>query len=371
MSETFSIVSWLEELLLKAIEQGASDLHFEPYENNYRIRIRYDGVLKEVTTLPISSAVRVTARIKVLSQLDISERRLPQDGRFKITPPNAQPIDFRVSSCPTLFGEKVVIRILDPNRLILDLPSLGYERFQEQLFLERIHRTQGLILVTGPTGSGKTMSLYAALNILNTDLINISTAEDPIEVHMVGLNQVPIQPKIGLSFSTALQTFLRQDPDVMMIGEIRDTDTATMAVQASQTGHLVLSTLHTNNAAETLTRLMSLGISTFNLATSVTLIIAQRLLRRLCHRCKRPSTTADIFHAVGCLDCHQGYKGRVGVYEMMSITPSLAQIISSGGHACDIIQQAHLEGMQFLYDSGLEKVRQGITSLEEVKRILL
>lgn len=357
------VVAWLDTLLIDSVQQGASDIHLEPYEKNYRVRIRLDGLLKEVANLPVSAATRVTARVKVLSQLDISERRLPQDGRFNMTLPGAQAIDFRVSTCPTLFGEKVVIRILNPNCLILNLKTLGYEPHQERSFLEGIQKSQGLVLVTGPTGSGKTMSLYTALNLLNTPAVNISTAEDPVEIQMPGLNQVPIQPKIGLDFATILQAFLRQDPDIMMVGEIRDIETAETAVKAAQTGHLVLSTLHTNSAAQTLTRLMNMGISAFNIATSVVLIVAQRLVRRLCPYCQKAA------EPVGCDRCDKGYKGRIGIYEVVPMTPDLARLIISGGHALDMEDEIRRTGIDLLYESGMLKVQQGITSVEEILRV--
>ncbi len=385
-AEDAPIVRFINKVILDAINSGASDIHFEPYEKNFRIRFRRDGILYENATPPINIANRFAARLKVLSRLDISERRIPQDGRFKMRISNNRNIDFRVSTCPTLFGEKIVMRILDPNNAKLGIDALGYEDFQKELFMNAIHRPQGMVLVTGPTGSGKTISLYTALNILNTSERNISTCEDPIEINLQGINQVNVNLKAGLTFSSALRAFLRQDPDVIMIGEIRDLETAEIAVKAAQTGHMVLSTLHTNSAPDTLTRLMNMGIPAYNLATSVNLIIAQRLVRLLCKECKilmnvpEPALlafgfsaeeipTLKIYGPKGCEQCKEGYKGRLGIYEVMPITPAISHLIMSGGNSMDIAKQAEKENMWNLRRSGLQKARQGLTSLEEISRI--
>jgi len=381
------IVRFVNKVLLDAINKGASDIHFEPYEKAYRVRLRQDGILSEFATPPVNLAPRLAARLKVMSRLDISERRIPQDGRFKMKISKNRAIDFRVSTCPTLFGEKIVMRILDPSSAKLGIDALGYEAIQKEYFLNAIHKPQGMVLVTGPTGSGKTVSLYTALNILNTDEVNISTAEDPVEINLEGINQVNINPKAGLLFSDALRSFLRQDPDIVMVGEIRDLETAEIAVKAAQTGHMVLSTLHTNSAPETLTRLINMGVPAFNLATSITLIIAQRLARRLCNHCKKTieipkeallglgfteqdlAEEPTIFEATSCDKCNQGYKGRVGIYEVMPITPAIGRIIMEGGNAMDIQEQMIKDGVNTLRRSGLLKAKLGITSLEEINRV--
>lgn len=381
------IVRFVNKVLLDAINKGASDIHFEPYEKMYRIRLRQDGILNEFANPPINLAPRLAARLKVMSRLDISERRVPQDGRFKMKLSKNRAIDFRVSTCPTLFGEKIVMRILDPATAKMGIDALGYEEEQKALFMNAIHKPQGMVLVTGPTGSGKTVSLYTALNILNTTEVNISTVEDPIEINLPGINQVNINPKAGLMFANTLRAFLRQDPDIIMVGEIRDLETAEIAIKAAQTGHMVLSTLHTNNAPETLTRMINMGVPAFNLATSISLIIAQRLARRLCKFCKTnvkmPHEALleigfthkdleegfDIFEPKGCEHCHQGYKGRVGIYEVMPVTEAIGTLIMSGGNAFDIQKQMIKEGVNPLRHSGLNKVKQGVTSLEEVYRV--
>jgi len=375
--------------LLDAIKSGASDIHFEPYEKAYRVRFRTDGILKEVARPPTSMATRLAARLKVMSQMDISERRMPQDGRIKMKITKTRAIDFRVNTLPTLFGEKVVLRILDPSSAKLGIDALGYEDGQKQLFLNALNQPQGMILVTGPTGSGKTVSLYTGLNILNTPERNISTAEDPVEINLEGVNQVQMNAKVGLNFSEALRSFLRQDPDIVMVGEIRDLETAEIGIKAAQTGHLVLSTLHTNSAPETLTRLLNMGVPAFNVATTVSLIIAQRLARRLCPNCKVPATDIpddilseegfdgigiersefDIFHPGGCDKCSNGYKGRVGVYEVVRITPTISSLIMEGGNAIDIANMAKEEGFNNLRVSALRKVAGGLTSLEEANRV--
>ncbi|KGP63822.1 general secretion pathway protein GspE [Legionella norrlandica] len=387
VTEDAPIVKFVNKILLDAIKQGASDIHFEPYEKEYRIRYRQDGILHEVATPPVSLASRITARIKVMSNLDISERRVPQDGGFKMKISKARAIDFRVSTCPTSGGEKVVMRVLDPSAAKLGIEALGFNPFQRANFVKAIERPQGMILVTGPTGSGKTVTLYTALNILNTIEVNISTAEDPIEIKVPGINQVNINPKAGLTFSGALRSFLRQDPDIIMVGEIRDLETAEIAIKAAQTGHLVLSTLHTNSAAETLNRLVNMGIPTFNIASSVTLIIAQRLARKLCEQCKilRDDFTnqglielgfneADLvdlklYKAMGCDQCTGGYRGRVGLFEVLPMTKELGQLIMSGGNSLEILKLAQSEGMLTIYQSGIEKVKEGVTTIEEVNRV--
>ena len=381
------IVKFVNKVLIEAIKQGASDIHFEPYEREYRIRYRQDGILHEVATPPASLSSRITARIKVMSNLDISERRIPQDGGFKMKISKTRSIDFRVSTCPTSAGEKVVMRVLDASAAKLGIEALGFSPVQRTNFIKAIERPQGMILVTGPTGSGKTVSLYTALNILNTKEVNISTAEDPVEIKVPGINQVNINPKAGLTFSGALRSFLRQDPDIIMVGEIRDFETAEIAVKAAQTGHLVLSTLHTNSAAETLNRLVNMGIPTFNIASSVTIIIAQRLARKLCENCKtlrddftpaglielgfKECDVNDIklYKAVGCSQCTNGYRGRVGLYEVMPMSKALGQLVMSGGNSLDILKVAQDEGMLTIYESGLEKAKIGITSIEEVNRV--
>ncbi len=387
LADDAPIVKFVNKILLDAIKQGASDIHFEPYEKDYRIRYRQDGILREVATPPHCLSARITARIKVMSKLDISERRIPQDGGFKMKISKARSIDFRVSTCPTSGGEKVVMRVLDPSSAKLGIEALGFSSVQKAHFIKAIERPQGMILVTGPTGSGKTVSLYTALNILNTKEVNISTAEDPVEIKVPGINQVNINPKAGLTFSGALRSFLRQDPDIIMVGEIRDFETAEIAVKAAQTGHLVLSTLHTNSAAETLNRLVNMGIPTFNIASSVTLIIAQRLARKLCDNCKElrddytnaglielgfnesDLTDIKLYKAVGCSQCTSGYRGRVGLFEVLPMTKSLGQLIMSGANSLDILKVAQSEGMLTIFQSGLEKVKIGITTIEEVNRV--
>jgi type IV pilus assembly protein PilB len=381
------IVRFINKVILEAISSGASDIHLEPYEHMYRIRLRQDGLLREYGQPPVNLSQRLASRIKIMSKLDISEKRIPQDGRFKLRISKTQAIDFRVSTCPTLFGEKIVMRILDPTSAKMGIDALGYEDFQKEAFLKAINLSQGMVLVTGPTGSGKTVSLYTALNILNVDHINISTVEDPVEINLAGINQVNVNVKAGLTFPAALRSFLRQDPDIIMLGEIRDLETAEIAVKAAQTGHMVLSTLHTNSAPETLTRLINMGVPAFNVATSVHLIIAQRLARRLCESCKEEievpekalveigfteeeiSSGLKVFKPVGCKKCKEGYKGRVGLYEVMPISKTIGEIIMNGGTSLDISSQATKEGVWFLRKSGLHKVKQGLTSLEEVSRV--
>lgn len=381
------IVRFVNKVLIDAINRGASDIHFEPYEKTFRVRLRQDGVLVDFASPPVNLSNRLAARLKVMSRLDISERRVPQDGRFKMKISKTREIDFRVSTCPTLFGEKVVMRILDPSSAKIGIEGLGFEDKQKSEFLKAITKPQGMVLVTGPTGSGKTVTLYTALNILNNIDVNISTAEDPAEINLPGINQVNVNPKAGLTFSSALRAFLRQDPDIIMVGEIRDLETAEIAIKAAQTGHMVLSTVHTNSAPETLNRLVNMGIETFNIATSVSLIVAQRLARRLCQHCKRAATypkealiefgfspdeiTADftVYEPVGCDQCIGGYKGRVGIYEVMPVTDAIANIIMEGGNAFKIAEQAKKEGVIFLYRAGLNKVKLGLTSLEEVNSV--
>ncbi len=387
--EDAPIVRFVNKLLLDAIRRGASDIHFEPYEKMYRIRLRMDGILKEVAQPPVQLAMKLSARIKVMSRLDIAERRVPQDGRIKMKLSKTRAIDFRVSTCPTLFGEKIVCRILDPSQAMLGIDSLGYEPFQRDIYLKNLAKPQGMILVTGPTGSGKTVSLYTGLNILNREDTNISTAEDPAEINLPGVNQVNVNNKVGLTFAAALRAFLRQDPDVVMVGEIRDLETAEIAIKAAQTGHLVMSTLHTNDAPQTLTRLVDMGVKPYAIATSVSLIIAQRLARRLCSQCKSivdvPAEAllkegfqeADvragikIYGPKGCSNCTDGYKGRCGIYQVMPVTEALGRIIMEGGNAIDIADQATKEGVWDLRRAGLEKVRAGVTSLEEVNSVTI
>ncbi|MDO9371426.1 MAG: type IV-A pilus assembly ATPase PilB [Gammaproteobacteria bacterium] len=380
------VVRFVNKVLLDAINKGASDVHFEPYEKIYRVRFRQDGVLREVAAPPVVLAPRLAARLKVMSRLDISERRVPQDGRMKMRLSANRAIDFRVSSCPTLYGEKIVLRILDPATAKLGIDALGYEEDQKKLFMDAIHRPYGMVLVTGPTGSGKTVSLYTALNILNTEDRNISTCEDPVEINLPGINQVNVNPRAGLTFASALKAFLRQDPDIIMVGEIRDLETAEIAIKAAQTGHMVLSTLHTNDAPQTLSRLANMGVAPFNIASAVSLIIAQRLARRLCNQCKKPLTIpreallkegfkeADLaniklYGPVGCDQCADGYKGRVGIYQVMPVTEAIGRIIMEGGNAMQIADQAKKEGVADLRESGLKKARLGITSLEEINRV--
>ncbi len=385
-SDDAPIVRFVNQSLLNAIKTGASDVHFEPYEKMYRVRYRTDGMLHTVSKVPVSSAGKIAARLKVMSQMDISERRLPQDGRIKMKISKNKSIDFRVNTLPTLWGEKIVLRILDASSAKLGIDMLGYEPEQKKLFMDALAKPQGMILVTGPTGSGKTVSLYTGLNILNTDGINISTAEDPVEINLEGINQVNVNTRVGLDFSAALRSFLRQDPDVVMVGEIRDIDTASIAIKAAQTGHMVMSTLHTNSAAETLTRLANMGVPAFNIATSVSLIIAQRLARRLCTHCKKQVTLtpevlseagfteellkgAQFYQPVGCDQCKDGYKGRVGIYEVVKNTDAISRIIMEGGNSIEISDAARKEGFNDLRTSALMKVAQGVTSLEEANRI--
>ena len=387
--EDAPIVRFVNKVMLDAIRRGASDIHFEPYEKTYRVRLRVDGVLKELAQPPVQLAPKISARIKVMARLDIAERRVPQDGRIKMRLSKTRSIDFRVSSCPTIFGEKVVMRILDPSSAQLGIDALGYEPFQKELYLANLKKPQGMILVTGPTGSGKTVSLYTGLNILNVEDTNISTAEDPAEIILPGVNQVNVNPKVGLTFAAALRAFLRQDPDVVMVGEIRDLETAEIALKAAQTGHLVLSTLHTNDAPQTLTRLVDMGVKPYAIATSVSLIIAQRLARRLCPHCKHvldiPAdallregfTQSDvdaglqIYGPTGCSQCTDGYKGRVGIYQVMPVTETIGRIIMEGGNAISIADQARREGVWDLRTAGLNKVRNGLTSLDEVNSVTI
>lgn len=383
------IVRFVNKVLLDAIKIGASDIHFEPYEKAYRVRFRTDGILKEMAKPPVNLSKRLAARLKVMSQMDISERRMPQDGRIKMKISKNRAIDFRVNSLPTLFGEKIVLRILDPSSAKLGIDALGYEDAQKKMFMDALAQPQGMILVTGPTGSGKTVSLYTGLNILNTPERNISTAEDPVEINLEGINQVNMNTKVGLTFAEALRSFLRQDPDIVMVGEIRDLETAEIAIKAAQTGHLVLSTLHTNSAPETLTRLMNMGVPTFNVATTVSIIIAQRLARRLCSHCKKPADDIPdeilneegfdkidmsrdeitLFHPVGCDKCTDGYKGRVGIYEVVRITNEISRIIMEGGNSIQIADAAKLAGFNNLRISALRKAAMGVTSLEEANRV--
>lgn len=380
------IIAFINKMLLDAIRKGASDLHFEPYEKSYRIRFRIDGILHEMASPPVALATRLSARLKVMSRLDIAEKRVPQDGRIKLKLSAKKSIDFRVSTLPTLWGEKIVMRILDSDSAMLGIDVLGYEENQKQLYLDALAQPQGMILVTGPTGSGKTVSLYTGLAILNTSETNISTAEDPVEINLPGVNQVQVNPRAGLTFASALKAFLRQDPDVVMVGEIRDLETAEIAIKAAQTGHLVLSTLHTNSAPETLTRLLNMGVPSYNVASSVSLIIAQRLARRLCGQCKQPEVLPEaellrqgftpqqlpnikVFKPVGCEHCTNGYKGRVGIYEVMPVSSKMADIIMQGGNSLDIATQAQTEGVNNLRQSGLIKAAAGLTSLAEVNRV--
>ncbi|MEN3372718.1 type IV-A pilus assembly ATPase PilB [Dechloromonas sp. ZS-1] len=378
------VVKFIQKILLDAINDGASDIHFEPYEKYYRIRFRVDGILREVATPPLAIKEKIASRIKVISRLNIAEKRIPQDGRMKLVLSKTRAIDFRVSTLPTLQGEKIVLRILDPTSATLGIEALGYEPEQQAALLEAVNRPYGMVLVTGPTGSGKTVSLYTCLNILNKDGVNISTAEDPAEINLSGINQVNVDDKVGLTFAAALKSFLRQDPDIIMVGEIRDLETAEIAIKAAQTGHMVLSTLHTNDAPQTLTRLMNMGVPTFNIASSIQLITAQRLARRLCS-CKQPMTIPhealinagfkeeeldgswQLYGPVGCERCKgSGYKGRVGIYQVMPISEEMQRLIMSGANAIDLAQQAKREGVKDLRESGLLKVRHGLTSLEEV-----
>jgi type IV pilus assembly protein PilB len=380
------VVRFINQVIIQAINRGASDIHFEPYEKIYRVRLRQDGILDELYKPPVSMAPRIAARLKIMAQLDIAERRVPQDGRIKLYLTKQRAIDFRVNTLPTLWGEKVVMRLLDPPSAQMGIDALGYEPHQKDLFMKAIHKPQGMVLVTGPTGSGKTVSLYTALNILNTAAVNISTAEDPVEINLAGINQVNVNPKVGMTFANALRSFLRQDPDIIMVGEIRDLETAEIAIKAAQTGHMVLSTLHTNSAPQTLSRLMNMGVAAYNIASSVTLIIAQRLARRLCQHCKEevqiPAEELinqgfrqdelkelTIYKAAGCDQCNHGYKGRLGIYEVLPISEEIGRIIMASGNALQIAEQAKREGINDLRQSGLNKVRMGLTSLEEVNRV--
>jgi type IV pilus assembly protein PilB len=381
------IVRFVNKVLLDAIKQGASDIHFEPYEKDYRVRFRTDGILREIVKPPRNLAPRLAARLKVMSQMDISERRTPQDGRIQMKLSKKRAIDFRVNTLPTMYGEKIVLRILDPTSAQIGIDALGYERDQKALYMEALQKPQGMILVTGPTGSGKTVSLYTGLGILNEPVRNISTAEDPVEINMAGINQVLVNPKVGLNFAEALRSFLRQDPDVIMVGEIRDLETAEISIKAAQTGHLVLSTVHTNSAAETVTRLLNMGVPAFNIAASVTLIIAQRLARRLCGHCAEPETsvpqeallqlgftvdqlgTAMIKRPLGCGHCQDGYKGRVGIYEVVKITKPIASAIMDGANSLELDRVAREAGFNNLRQSALRKCAEGLISLEEVSRV--
>jgi len=387
--EDAPIVRFVNKVMLDAIRKGASDIHFEPYEKIFRVRLRMDGVLKEVAQPPVQLAGKIAARLKVMSRLDIAERRVPQDGRIKMRLSKTRAIDFRMSTCPTLFGEKIVLRILDPSQAMLGIDALGYEPHQKALYVKHLAKPQGMILVTGPTGSGKTVSLYTGLHILNKEDTNISTAEDPAEINLPGVNQVNVNNKVGLTFAAALRSFLRQDPDVVMVGEIRDLETAEIAIKAAQTGHLVLSTLHTNDAPQTLSRLIDMGVKPYAIATSVSLIIAQRLARRLCASCKllidvpaealrkegfREEDIAagiKIYGPKGCQSCTDGYKGRVGLYQVMENSEAVGRIIMAGGSSIDIADQAAKEGVWDLRRAGLEKVKAGMTSLEEINSVTI
>lgn len=381
------VVKFVNKVLVDAIRRGASDIHFEPYEDDYRVRFRIDGLLKQVARAPVKLKERIAARLKVMSQLDIAEKRVPQDGRIKLNLSKTKQIDFRVSTLPTLFGEKIVLRILDGSAAKLGIDKLGYEPDQQKLFLEAIHKPYGMVLVTGPTGSGKTVSLYTALGILNDETRNISTAEDPVEIRLPGVNQVQQNNKRGMTFAAALRSFLRQDPDVIMVGEIRDLETAEIAIKAAQTGHMVLSTLHTNDAPQTIARLMNMGIAPYNITSSVTLVIAQRLARRLCPHCKRKTELPanallaegftleqieagfDLYEPVGCDECTEGYKGRTGIYQVMPMTDEIAAIVLAGGNALQIAEAAQKLGVRDLRQSALLKVVQGVTGLAEINRV--
>ena len=387
--EDAPVVRFVNKILLDAIKRGASDIHFEPYEKIFRVRTRLDGVLTQVATPPTALANKVTARLKVMSRMDIAERRVPQDGRIKMKLSKNRAIDFRVNTCPTLFGEKVVLRILDPSSAKLGIDALGYEPDQKDLYMEALKKPYGMILVTGPTGSGKTVSLYTGLNILNTEDRNISTAEDPAEINLPGINQVNVNPKVGLNFASCLRAFLRQDPDVIMVGEIRDLETAEIAIKAAQTGHLVLSTLHTNDAPKTLTRLVDMGVKPYAIASTVHLIIAQRLARKLCESCKElrdiPTEALlqegftkeeaqgglKIYGPVGCKLCNDGYKGRLGIFQVLPISDAIERIIMEGGSSMQIAEQAEKDGVVDLRRSGLQKVKDGITGLEEINRVTI
>ena len=380
------VVKFVNKILVDAIRRGASDIHFEPFESQYRVRLRMDGMLRAVASPPLKLASRIASRLKVMAQLDIAEKRVPQDGRIKLNLSKTRAVDFRVSSLPTLFGEKIVLRILDGSAAKIGIEKLGYEPDQQKLYVDAIHKPYGMVLVTGPTGSGKTVSLYTGLNMLNTAERNISTVEDPVEIRVEGINQVQQNAKRGMTFASALRSFLRQDPDVIMVGEIRDLETAEIAIKAAQTGHMVLSTLHTNDAAQTVARLMNMGIAPYNITSSVTLIIAQRLARRL-HSCKKPQnlppqvllaagfSQADIdagltiYEAVGCDECNEGYKGRVGIYQVMPMLEEIQKIILQGGNALQIAEVAKAAGINDLRASALLKVKQGLTSLTEIDRV--
>ena len=382
------VVRFINKILLDAVNKGASDIHFEPYEQFYRIRRRQDGILHDINRPPVTLGMRLAARLKVMARLDIAERRIPQDGRIKLKLSKHRAIDFRVSTCPTLWGEKIVLRILDATSAQIGVDALGFEPHQKEIYLGTLARPQGMILVTGPTGSGKTVTLYTGLNILNTTDRNISTAEDPVEINLPGINQVNVNPKIGLDFAGALRAFLRQDPDVIMVGEIRDLETAEIAIKAAQTGHMVLSTLHTNDAPQSLERLVNMGVAPFNIASSVHLIIAQRLARRLCRHCRsRVDIPRDallqlgfmpeeldglaIYGPKGCDQCTDGYKGRVGIYQVLPVSPAIGRIIMDGGNSLDIAKQAAVEGVIDLRRAGLNKVKEGATSLEEIHRVTI
>ncbi len=380
------VVRFVNKVLLDAINSGASDIHLEPYEKEFRVRFRNDGVLHEITSPPSSLAMRIIARLKVMSRMNIAERRVPQDGRIKMNLSRNRSIDFRVNTLPTLYGEKVVLRILDGGAAQIGVDALGFEPEQKELFTSAINKPYGMVLVTGPTGSGKTVSLYTGLNMLNTPDRNISTCEDPVEINLMGVNQVNVNNKAGLDFSVALRAFLRQDPDIIMVGEIRDLETAEIAVKAAQTGHLVLSTLHTNDAPQTLTRLANMGVPPYNIASAVHLIMAQRLARRLCNNCKKPRDIPreallkagfredqldglKVYGPVGCDSCTSGYKGRIGIYQVMPVSEEMGRIIMEGGNSMELAKQAHAEGVADLRESGLKKVAAGITSLEEIDRV--
>ncbi len=381
------IVRYVNKILVDAITSSASDVHFEPYEKNFRVRFRQDGLLREVASPPNNIAARLVARLKVMSRMNIAERRVPQDGRIKLKLSRNRDIDFRVNTLPTLYGEKVVLRILDSSASSVGVENLGMEPDQGTAFLEAIKKPYGMVLVTGPTGSGKTVTLYSALNLLNKAEVNISTVEDPVEIQVAGINQVNMNPKTGLTFAAALRAFLRQDPDIIMVGEIRDLETAEIAVKAAQTGHLVLSTLHTNDAPQTLTRLANMGVAPFNIASSVLLILAQRLARRLCLHCRAPEELPreallaegfseeeiaegfPVYRPVGCERCNDGYKGRTGIFQVMKISEEIERLILEGGNAMQLAQQARQEGVTDLRRSGLRKVKAGITSLEEINRV--
>jgi type IV pilus assembly protein PilB len=387
--EDAPVVRFVNKILLDAIKRGASDVHFEPYEKFFRVRTRLDGVLSEVAQPPVALATKVCARLKVMSRMDIAERRVPQDGRIKMRLSKNRAIDFRVNTCPTLFGEKIVLRILDPSSAQLGIDILGYEPHQKALYLKHLDKPYGMILVTGPTGSGKTVSLYTGLNYLNTIDRNISTAEDPAEINLPGINQVNVNPKVGLTFASSLKAFLRQDPDIIMVGEVRDLETAEIAIKAAQTGHLVLSTLHTNDAPKTLTRLVDMGVKPYAIATSVSLIIAQRLARKLCDHCKETKDVpreallkegfdakdldkgVTIFVPKGCKSCNSGYRGRVGIFQVMEVSEAMGRIIMEGGNAMQIADQAVKEGVIDLRRAGLNKVKEGVTSLEEINRVTI